>query len=112
MKIWAKSLGINKFLIVRHDGSVPAWPHFTLGARDKYSIDALLAYAKAVFDDPQGDHEYASSVMELANDFRRYRNEFGHGDPFAAPHRKEDPAVMRALRGGVSTIEVKPDKFP
>lgn len=111
MKIWAKTKEFceGKFLVVRRDGSVPHWPHFVLGARDKYAPGALRHYAKIVRIDG-GDEEYAASIEELAHDFEQYRREQGDGDPFAPPHRKDNPRVLEAMRGGPSAIVVNPDR--
>ncbi len=109
MKIWAKTKQFSegKFLVVRRDGTVPLWPHFVLGARDPAAPAALRAYANAA--DVLGlDSEYISSILELANDFDNYRLNEGTGDADAAPHRKDDPRVIHAMRGFASNIDVRP----
>lgn len=115
MKIWAKTQEFSegKFLVVRRDGTVPAWPHFVLGARDPAAPAALRAYADAM--DALGrsgeapiDDEYTMSIRSLAADFERYRKLEGDGDANAAPHRTDDPAVIEAMRGRSSTIWVRP----
>jgi hypothetical protein len=110
MKIWAKTKewAEGKFLVVRRDGSVPHWPHFVLGARDPYSPLALRAYAKAV-KECGGDIAFADSLLELAEDFDVYRGKQGEGDPFAPPHRKDDPQVIAAMRGETSMFWARPD---
>jgi hypothetical protein len=111
MKIWAKTKDFNegKFLVVRRDGSVPCWPHFVIGGRDPAARFALRAYAAAA--EALGyDPEYVASILELAEDFERYRLEEGNGDPDAAPHRVDDQAVLRAMRGRDSVISVRVDK--
>jgi len=110
MRVWAKTKEFSegKFLVVRRDGSTPAWPHFVMGARDPCVPHALRAYADKAAElglDP----EYVASVRELANDFEAYRMRKGAGDPDAGPHRKDDPNVieaMRAERGESVTITV------
>lgn len=102
MKIWAKTAKFyeGKFLVIRRDGSVPAWPHFVLGARDPDAPAALVAYVSAraartgVLDD------YGRSILELAEDFQKYRAAEGDGDPEAGPHRVDDPNVIDVMRGG------------
>ena len=111
MKIWIKTREFfeGKFLVVRRDGTVPHWPHFVLGARDKASEAALRAYADAA--QRYGyEPEYVMSIRELANDFLRYRIDHGNGDPEAPPHRKDDPNVIAAMRGHPVNIRVVPDK--
>ncbi len=117
MKIWAKTQGEvseGKFLVVRRDGTIPPWPHFVLGARDPAAPAALHAYAdecdrlRALGDPKFTDSEFAQSVHELARDFVGYRISYGSGDPEAAPHRKDDPAVILAMRHQPSTIQVRP----
>lgn len=116
MKIWAKTKEFSegKFLVVRRDGSIPAWPHFVLGARDPAAPAALRAYADAC-EELKMDPEYVSSLRDLAYDFEKYRREHGTGDADAAPHRKDDPSVIAAMRGSDAEIlvwqsknEVKP----
>lgn len=110
MKIWAKTREFmeGKFLVVRRDATVPAWPHFVLGARDPHAPAALIAYAASLASKPDHDIEYVQSILELAEDFKRYRANHGDGDPEAAPHRKDDAAVLKAMRGNPSTISVRP----
>ena len=111
MKIWAKTKAWaeGKFLVVRRDGSVPHWPHFVLGARDRAAPAALRAYADTC-ENLDCDEEYIASVRELADDFEAYRQDQGCGDPEAPPHRKDDPAVIAAMRGCSAAIVVRPDK--
>lgn len=111
MKIWAKTeeFSEGKFLVVRRDGSVPHWPHFVLGARDPAAPKALLAYAREC-ERIGLDHAFVSSVIELAKDFSNYRLEEGAGDPDAPPHRRDDLAVIRAMRGEDATIGVTIDR--
>lgn len=110
MKIWQKDEKIvgEKYLIIRRDGSVPVWPHFVLGARDLHAERALRHYAYSVLE-TGGDKEYAASLHALADDFRAYRTAHGHGDPFAPPHRKDDPRVLLAMRGTPVMIQVSHD---
>jgi len=111
MKLWRKIEGFIgcKFLVVRRDGTVPAWPHFVMGARDPAVPPALRAYAyhaRRLGKDP----EYCQSVLDLADDFDRHRNEHGEGDPDVGPHRKDDPEVIRAMQGEPAIINAFPDK--
>lgn len=112
MKIWAKTKEFceGKFLVVRRDGTAPHWPHFVLGARDPFAPIALRAYAEAARQSGVFDPEYVDSILELANDFERYRAFHGEGDPDAPPHRKDNPNVISAMRGSGALIAVRPDK--
>ena len=92
---------------MRRDGTVPAWPHFVLGARDPASPAALRAYADAA-EKGGSDPEYCASIRELASDFEAYRAAEGDGDADAAPHRVDDPTVIHAMRGGSAVISVSP----
>lgn len=115
MKIWAKTSDFSegKFLVVRRDSSIPAWPHFVLGARDPAAPSALRAYA--IDAEWRGmDKEFVASIRELACDFEAYRKEHGDGDPDAPPHRTDDPAVLAAMRHGLCShigLTVRPDRF-
>lgn len=111
MKIWAKTKEFSegKFLVVRRDGTVPHWPHFVLGARDESSEVALRAYAADARR--RGlDPAYCDSIVELANDFDRYRLSQGDGDPDAAPHRIDHPDVIALMRGHACTVHLRPDE--
>lgn len=107
MKIWAKTAEFSegKFLVVRRDGSIPAWPHFVLGARDPAAPAALRAYADAA-EKLGFNVEYVASIRELADDFEKYRAREGNGDADAAPHRKDDPEVIAVMRGSDRTLSV------
>lgn len=108
MKIWAKTKEFSegKFLVVRRDGTVPAWPHFVMGARDPAVPAGLRAYADAA-EKLGMDPEYVASIRELASDFDYYRLRHGDGDADACPHRTDDPSVITAMRGGSATIAVR-----
>lgn len=108
MKIWAKTEEFKegKFLVVRRDGTIPAWPHYVLGARDPAAPAALRAYANEA-ERLGFDKEYCDSVRELAYDFSNYREEQGDGDPVAWPHRTDDPAVVAVMRGADGKIMVR-----
>ena len=105
MKIWAHTVSHSegKFLVIRRDGSVPAWPHFVIGARDPGARAALLAYAKE-HEWLGTDPEYVISIRKLAKEFDDYRKQEGNGDPEAPPHRKDDPAVIAVMHGSDGTI--------
>lgn len=98
-KLWVKGddKPEGKFLVVRRDGSVVEWPHFVIGARDPAAYWALRAYAQAA-EDLGWDSDYVQSVRDLADDFEKYLNEHGEGDPPAGPHREDDPWVVEAMR--------------
>ena len=110
MKIWTKTTAFSegKFLVVRRDGTVPHWPHFVMGARDPFAPAAIEAYAAAV-QAADGDREYVMSLYALAEDFRNYRKEHGDGDPWASPHRHDNPRVIAEMRGEDCYIHVLPD---
>jgi hypothetical protein len=112
MKIWAKTAEYSegKFLVVRRDGTVPAWPHFVLGGRDPYAPAALRAYVKEYLSRANpADEEYANSILELASDFERYNQETGNGDPESGPHRVDDPDVIAVMRAPGCKALVKID---
>lgn len=100
MKIWAKTDDFHegKFLVVRRDGSIPAWPHFVMGARDPAVPFALRAYADKCAELGL-DVEYVNSLYELADDFEAYRAREGNGDADAAPHRQDNPEVLDLMAG-------------
>jgi hypothetical protein len=85
----------GKFLVLRRDGTVPAWPYFVLGGKDESSHAALMGYAQ--YEIRQGRYQSGIEVMELAGQFLSY----------SLVHREEpdvkrvdDPAVIAIFRGG------------
>lgn len=107
MKIWAKTKEFceGKFLVIRRDGTIPAWPHFVLGARDPAAPYALRAYVDKARDLSM-DEAYCVSIEELAQDFELFRTKHGDGDPDSGPHRKDDAGVIALMRwGGLVTSE-------
>jgi hypothetical protein len=112
MKVWATTDGAvkeGKFLVVRRDGTIPAWPHFVMGARDPAVPFALRAYAdkaKAL----GMDDDYVKSIQQLAMSFEVYAGAHGHGDPDGGPHRVDQEDVISAMRGiqGEAMIVVRP----
>lgn len=122
MQLWN-----GKYLVVRRDGTVPAWDWLVMGARDPYAPAALLGYASAIAEaatdllkKSKGDVKveaqakamkaYAQSVLDKAQDWEAYRVKEGAGDPLGQPWRKEADDVMRALNGETSVVVVMPDK--
>jgi hypothetical protein len=121
----------NKYLIVRRDGTAPAWNSlgFVLGPRDPFAAAAMMAYVEAVTKAMEeakkkrtrsGDDlvtaesealkNYAQSVLELASQHEAYQAAHGVSDPVAHPWRQEADDVIAALRGETSVVCVFPDK--
>lgn len=46
------------------------------------------------------DPEYADDVERLANEFDRWREANGVGDPDAPPHRVDDPDIIARWKMG------------
>lgn len=72
-------------VVLRRDGTIPAWPWFVLGARDPHAPAALRAYAQSV-EAAGGDVAYVRDVRALADEFEAYRvehpkHEYGPDDP-------------------------------
>lgn len=99
----------GKYLVVRRDGTIPAWPHFVLSASDIATPETLRAYAR-IADAHRYDPEYVASVIKLADDFQAYRLSHPHGalvsDPDAGPHRIDDPMIIRAMRATDARIHI------
>lgn len=91
----------GKYLVKRRDGSIPEWPHFTIGAKDPCAPAALRAYADEAerIGLTQG---FANSVRHLADEFEWYRKLHGDGDPDRGRHRKDDPATVAEMKLGKS----------
>lgn len=101
MRLWINSdeAPEGKYLVVRRDGSIPAWPHFVMGARDPAVPVALRAYA----DEAERlgyDPEMVADTRALSHSFESYCLTAGEGDPDAKPHRKDDPRVIDKMQFG------------
>lgn len=105
----------GKFLVVRRDGTIPAWTWFVLGSRDPHAPTALHAYAASVRaeaaslirENDGATTPRATALVEYARDLERTANQFaderettGSGDPEAGPHRKDNPAVLALMKPG------------
>ncbi len=91
----------GKYLVKRRDGTIVEWPNFTLGARDPCAPIALRAYAKKA--EILGlDPAYVQAVANLANEWDRYREAHGEGDPDRGRHRVDDPDTIAEMRKGKS----------
>lgn len=87
----------GKYLVTRRDGTIPQWPYLVIGAGDPAAPAALLAYADAAAEFGM-DPEYANDIRDLAEVFRKWRDENGAGDPDAPRHRIDDPATIEKMR--------------
>lgn len=87
----------GKYLVTRRDGTDVEWPHFVLGARDRYAYLALLAYAEAAEDGGEGVG-FVEGIRRHARRFHLYRLAHGDGDPAKGRHRKDDPATIERMR--------------
>lgn len=97
--LWKDSDGrrLPKYLVVRRDGSVPAWNWFVLGAARSAAPAALRAYAESA-ENNGFDAEYVHDVRFLAEEFEEHQRDFGHGDPDARKHRWDDPVITSLLQ--------------
>lgn len=86
----------GKYLVVRRDGTIPDWGHFVLSYDDPAAPVALNAYAHAC-EQLDMDPEYVKSLRDLAEELST-RPRSDKSDPDAAPHRKDNPAVVRLMR--------------
>lgn len=92
----------GKYLVKRRDGTVVEWPSFVLGARDPHAAAALRAYADSIATDPDCHPSFPARLRRLADEFDRYRQARGEGDPCRGVHRKDDPATVAEMRSGHS----------
>ena len=86
----------GKYLVQRRDGTVPEWPWFVLGARDKAAQAGLRAYADEA-EKLGYDPAYVAGIRRSIEEWRRHELAFGAGDPDGAPHREDDPVIATKL---------------
>ncbi len=103
--LWRKqdSTREGKYLVKRRDGTIPDWPSFVLGARDPAAPIALRAYADAAEKLSGFDPAYIADIRWLADEFEKYRQEHGDGDPSAPRHRTDDPATIAEMARGCNS---------
>lgn len=101
--LWRNGEGTRegKYLVKRRDGTIPEWPWFVLGARDRAAPWALRAYAVAALLFGL-DRRYCADVWALAREWAAFRREHGQGDPDAPRHRADDPATVTEMAKGHS----------
>lgn len=86
----------DKYLVLRRDATMPEWPWLVLGAADPavpHAIRALADESEKLGMDP----EYIADLRRLADRFDAWRLAHAAGDPDAAPHRDDHPAVVAML---------------
>ncbi len=91
----------GKYLVMRRDGTVVEWPNFTVGAKDPAAPAALRAYAAKAYELGMSSG-YCVAVKRLADEFERYREQHGAGDPDRGRHRKDDFETVQKMRLGRS----------
>jgi len=94
---------VDKYHVVRRDGTVPDWPFLVIGARDPNAPAALRAYADEAEHNGY-DSEWIADIRGQADDFERYRREFGDSDPDAPLHRTDDPETVSRIKAGSKRI--------
>lgn len=99
--VWEHDKAIvgGKYLVQRRDGTVPDWPWFVMGGRDRAAPWAMRAYAVFAFLFGM-DWAYVRGTWKRAAEFAAYRKANGTGDPDAPRHRKDDPEVIAKMAGG------------
>jgi hypothetical protein len=109
MRVWRRAMRGCKFLIIRRDATVPAWPAFVIGARDAAAPAALRKYA-AEARSLGYDAQYCADVDDIAREFEEYRAKHGQGNPSDGPHRVDHEGVIDLMEGeGPRIVEVTPD---
>lgn len=100
MGLWSKDEATyeGKYpILLRRDGSVVEHPYFAILARDPCASAALLAYADKA-EELSLPSDYVSDIRHLAQEYDEYRDRFGDGDPGAARHREDNPAILAWAR--------------
>lgn len=109
----------GKYLLVRRDGTSPAWNNiaFVLGPRDPHAAAAIIAYVDSMMaagkdseGNPKYDKAFCEKLLALAELYEAYQQDHGVGNPTEQPWRPEAHDVMTALQGGTSVVVVMPDK--
>ena len=105
-----KGIG-SKYLVVRRDGTVPSWQDlaFVFSPSDAAAPAGLRAYA-AECEAMNYDPAYVADVRRLAEEYEKWFNCFGRGDPDSPQHRKDDRSVVLAMRGLITAVTTKPER--
>jgi hypothetical protein len=99
---------VNKYLAVRRDGTVLECPYLVIGARDPAAPAALRALADE-YEALGMDAELVDDLHGQANDWERFRVEFGDGDPDAPLHRTDDPSVVARFQETYGSARTYPN---
>lgn len=89
----------RKYIVIKRDGGIPAWPLFVLGAGDRAAPAALRSYAtmaKALGE----DEDYVKSVMDHAQRFNNWRD-----NPTDEKHDLDAADVIVIMRGLLSELD-------
>lgn len=89
----------GKYLVLRRDGSIPAWPFFVMAASDPATPVGIRAYADEV-ERLGMDPQYVSDLRQFAVDCEAWRAAHGSGDPDAPRHRVDDPETVAKMLNG------------
>ncbi len=81
--------GIEKYLVIRRDGSRPQWPYFVIAGADPAAPAAFRAYADEC-ERLGMNSQYVSDVRRMAAEFDLWRSRNATGDPDGRRHRKDD----------------------
>ncbi len=100
----------EKYLVMRRDGSVPAWPWFVLGGRDPAAPAALAAYADEC-ERLGMDAEYVKDLRARALEFIETQVKVGRGDPDRSSQAADDPLVVAKLGEAEAPEGAPPSQF-
>lgn len=96
---------IDKYLVVRRDGTTPRWPYFVLGAKDIASVEALRTYAR-IASLHHYDDSYVQDVVARADAFNAYRLEHGESVADTFNSRNDVPMIIRAIETRPALITI------
>lgn len=101
--------GKSKYLVLRRDGTRPAWPWLVLGAGDPDAPAGIRAYAKACGRRGR-DIQYVNDLLDLAVDMEEWLTSNPEGDPDAPLHRTDNPYVLFMFQRPADEVLMPPIK--
>lgn len=97
---------INKYLVVRRDGTIPSWPYFVLGAQDPCTLPAMRAYRQQAIN--RVGIAYADLIFDITQEMQSYQEHKGLLVPqnVVIPRLIDDPLIAKACESPGKSVRL------